>query len=63
MLRKKTAALMLLLLVMAGACYVTSSPLSVAPGAALSLNGFLGSFLGTIAALADPVPGGIGGGG
>ena len=56
-MRKKTAALMVLLLVMASACYVTSAPLSVAPGASLSLHGFVYSFLGTNVAFADPVGG------
>lgn len=56
-MRKRTAALILLLLVMAGACYVTSPALSVAPGAAFSLNGFISSITGMSMALADPVPG------
>ena len=56
-MRKKTAALIVLLLVMAGAFYVTSPALSVAPGASFSLNGFIGSLTGTSMALADPVPG------
>ena len=54
---KKTAALMVLLLVMAGAYYVTSSALSVAPGATFSLNVFLSSLTGINMALADPVDG------
>ncbi len=62
-MRKKTAALMVLLLVMAGACYVTSAPLSVAPSASLSLNSFFNSFFGSVVAFADPVPGGGGPGG
>ena len=56
-MRKKTAALMALLLVMAGAYYVTSSALSVAPGATFSLNGFISSLTGINMALADPVSG------
>lgn len=59
---KKTAALMVLLLVMAGAYYVTSSALSVAPGASLSLFEFLSSLTGISMVLADPVPGGGPGG-
>jgi len=42
---------------MAGACYVTSPALSVAPGAAFSLNGFISSLTGMSMALADPVSG------
>lgn len=61
--RKKTAALVVLLLVMAGACYVTSVPLTVAPGMPLSLFGFLSSFGGMAVTFADPVPGGGAGGG
>lgn len=56
-MRKKTAALMVLLLVMASSCYVTSASFSVAPGASLSLYDFLYSFLGSNVALADPVGG------
>jgi len=48
---------MVLLLVMAGAFYVTSPALSVAPGATFSLNGFVSSLTGMSMALADPVPG------
>jgi len=48
---------MALLLVMAGAYYVTSSALSVAPGATFSLNGFISSLTGINMALADPVSG------
>lgn len=59
---KKTAALMVLLLVMAGAYYVTSSALSVAPGASLSLYEFISSLTGVSMALADPVSGGVSGG-
>ena len=60
---KKTATLMVLLLVMAGICYVTSAPLSVAPGASLSLYEFIGSTLGISMVFAgDPVPGGGPGG-
>ena len=59
---KKTAALMVLLLVMAGAYYVTSSALSVAPGASLSLFEFISSLTGVSMALADPVSGGVSGG-
>jgi len=61
--RRKTVALVVLLLVMVGACYVTSAPLTVAPGMPLSLFGFLSSFGGTAVALCDPVPGGSNGGG
>jgi len=61
-LGKKTAALMVLLLVMAGAYYVTSSALSVAPGASLSLFEFISSLTGVSMALADPVSGGVSGG-
>jgi len=53
---------MVLLLVMAGAFYVTSPALSVAPGATFSLNGFVSSLTGMSMALADPVPGGGSGG-
>lgn len=62
-MRKKTTALLVLLLVMAGACYVTSVPLTVAPGMPLSLFSFLSSFGGTAVAFADPVPGSGGAGG
>jgi hypothetical protein len=61
-LGKKKAALMVLLLVMAGAYYVTSSALSVAPGASLSLFEFISSLTGISMALADPVNGGGSGG-
>ena len=61
-MRKNTAALIVLLLVMAGACYVTSPALSVAPGATFSLNGFISSLTGISMALADPVGGGGSGG-
>ena len=54
---KKKTALVLLLLVMAGACYLSSPALSVAPGASFSLNGFISSLTGVSMALADPVPG------
>lgn len=62
-MRKKTAALVVLLLVMASACYVTSAPLTVAPGMPLNLFGFLSSFGGTAVTFADPVPGGGSAGG
>jgi hypothetical protein len=48
---------MVLLLVMAGAYYLTSPALSVAPGSSFSINGFISSLTGTIMALADPVDG------
>lgn len=58
----KKIALVILLLVMVGACYLTSPALSVAPGAAFSLHGFLSSLTGVGMALADPVSGGGPGG-
>jgi hypothetical protein len=62
--RRKTTALVVLLLIMACTCYVTSAPLSVAPSASLSLYSFLNSFSGTAVTFAgDPVGGGPGGGG
>jgi len=62
--RRKTVALVVLLLVMVGACYVTSAPLTVAPGMPLSLFGIMSSFGGTAVAFAgDPVPGGGSAGG
>ena len=61
-MRKKTAALIILLLAIAGACYMTSPALSVAPGATFSLNGFISSLTGMIMAFADPVSGGGSGG-
>lgn len=58
-MRKKTAALVVLLVIMAGACYATSAPLSVAPSASFSLYGFLNSFGSTAVTFAgDPVGGG-----
>ena len=62
-MRKRKVALVVLMLIMAGACYVTSASLTVAPGMPLSLFGFLSSFGGTAVAFCDPVPGGGGGGG
>jgi len=53
----KKAAFMILLLVMAGAFYLTSTAFSVAPGASFSLHGFISSLTGTAMALADPVNG------
>lgn len=61
--RRKTVVLVVLLLVMVGACYVTSAPLTVAPGMPLSLFGILSSFGGTAVTFADPVPGGGSAGG
>jgi hypothetical protein len=61
--RRTKVALLVLMLLMAGACYVTSAPLTVAPGMPLSLFGFLSSFGGIAVTFADPVPGGGAGGG
>lgn len=58
----KKTALVIFLLVVAGACYLTSPALSVAPGAAFSLHGFVSSLTGVSMALADPVQGGGSGG-
>lgn len=56
-MEKKKTAILILLLVMAGTCYLTSPTLSVAPGASFSLNGFISSITGMSMALADPVSG------
>jgi len=58
----KKIALLFLVLVITGACVLASPALSVAPGAALSLNGFVASLTGVSMALADPVPGSGSGG-
>jgi hypothetical protein len=63
LVRRTKVALLVLMLLMAGACYVTSAPLTVAPGMPLSLFGFLSSFGGIAVTFADPVPGGGAGGG
>jgi hypothetical protein len=54
---KKKAAFLILLLVIAGACYLTSPAISIAPGASFSLFKFLSLFMDSGVALADPVPG------
>ncbi len=58
----KKIALLFLVLVITGACVLTSPALSVAPGAAFSLSGFVNSLMGVSMALADPVGGGASGG-
>lgn len=62
-MRKKTVALVILLVLMAGTICVTSAPLAVAPGASVGLYGFVTSICGPVAVFADPVPGGSSGGG
>lgn len=53
----KTVAFVVLLIIMAGAFYATSTLIEVAPDEPVSLYDFVNSLLGTCAALGDPVPG------
>jgi len=46
-----------LLVIMAGAFYATSTPIEVSSDEPVSLYDFVNSLLGTCAALGDPVPG------
>ena len=63
MLRKKTVAFLVLLVVMANAFYVVSETLTTAPVEPFSLCSFIEAFGKTAVAYADPVPGGGGSGG
>ncbi len=58
----KKIALLFLVLVITGACVLTSPALSVAPGAAFSLSGFVNSLMGVGMVLVDLVGGGGSGG-
>jgi len=56
-LKSKTVAFVVLLIIMAGAFYATSTPIEVSSDEPMSLYDFVSSLLGTCAALCDPVPG------
>jgi hypothetical protein len=55
--KSKKVAFVVLLIIMAGAFYATTTPIEVAPDEPVSLYDFVNSLLGTCAALGDPVPG------
>lgn len=64
LLKGKTVALLVLLVIMVGAFFVTSEySTTVVPGKQESSFSFLESLCKTIVVLGDPVPGGSGGGG
>lgn len=63
MVKSKTVALLVLVIIMFGAVYATSAPVVVSPGAPVGLYGFLNSLCGTIVVFGDPVPGSPGSGG
>ena len=62
-MRKKTVALVILLVLMAGTICMTSATLAVSPSASVNLYGFITSICSPVVAFADPVPGGSSGGG
>jgi hypothetical protein len=55
--KRRKVALMVLIMMMVGACYAAAAPIVVTPGVPVSLYGFLNSLFGTGVALCDPVPG------
>jgi len=57
LVKSKTVALLVLVIIMFGAVYATSAPVVVSPGASVSLYGFLESLCGTSVVFGDPVPG------
>lgn len=56
-MKSKTVALLVLLIVMAGAFYATSAPIEVSVEGPVSLFDFFGSLCSTSVVLCDPVPG------
>ena len=56
-MKSKTVAFVVLLVIMAGAFYATSTPIEVSSDESVSLYDFVNSLLGTCSALGDPVPG------
>ena len=56
-MKSKTVAFVVLLIIMTGALYATSTPIEVSSDEPVSLYDFVNSLLGTSAALGDPVPG------
>ncbi len=63
MVKGKTVAFFVLLVIMAGSIYATSAPTTIAADLPTSLFEFFFSLGGAPMALADPVPGGPGSGG
>ncbi len=62
-MRKKTVALVLMFVIMAGSIYATAAPVTVNPGEPVYLEDYLESLAGTSMVIGDPVPGTGGGGG
>jgi hypothetical protein len=55
--KSKTVAFVVLLIMMTGALYATSTPIEVSSDEPVNLYNFVNSLLGTSTALGDPVPG------
>jgi len=56
-MKSKTVALLVLLIIMAGAFYATSAPIEFSADVPISLFDIFNSICGTSVALCDPVPG------